>query len=180
MQHTNLIYQTQRTLHSIFLPNHKDPNTYLQPMSDHHNLIALLRCLSLTDWTWRECCCQSNEQQPGMQSNPCTVIQVQSTPKDIPINMKAQGFTKTLGLTFPMQLSICIPAFPGSRQNCHYLVYYSHRRASWSIHMVQGSQVKIAVGTFTFSFGGFDYVDFECIYVSCLLLLLMILIPLES
>lgn len=108
------------------------------------------------------------------------VIQVQSTPKDFPINMKAQAFTKILGLTLPIQLSICIPAFPGSRQNCHYLVYYSHRRASWSIHMVQGSQVKIAVGTFTFSFGGFDYVDFECIYASCLLLLLMILIPLES
>lgn len=48
--------------------------------------------------------------------------------------------------------------------------------------MVQGSRVKIAVGTLTFSFGGFDYVGFECIYVSCLLLLLllMILIPLES
>lgn len=180
MQHTNLIYQTQCTLHSIFLPNQKDPNIYLQPMSDHHNLIPLLRCLSLTDWTWRECCCQSNEQQPGMQSNPCTVIKVQSTPKDFPINMKAQAFTKILGLTPPTQLSICLPAFPGSSQNCHYVIYYCHRRASWSIHMVQGSRVKIAVGTLTFSFGGFDYVGFECIYVSCLLLLLMILIPLES
>lgn len=53
MQHTNLIYQTQCTFHSNFLPKHKNPNIHLQPVSDHHNLTPRLRCLSLTDWTWR-------------------------------------------------------------------------------------------------------------------------------
>lgn len=36
-QHTNLIYQTQCTLHSIFLPEHKNPNIHLQPVSGHQS-----------------------------------------------------------------------------------------------------------------------------------------------
>lgn len=108
----------------------------------------LLRCLSLTDRTWRKCCCRNGEQWPGTQSKPCTVTQVQRSPKHFPTSMKTHAFTKVHRCHIPIQLSICIPAFSGWRQNCGYLIYCSCKRASWSIYKVQGSWINIAVGTF--------------------------------
>lgn len=78
----------------------------------------------------------SNDQA---QSKPLTVIQVQSSPKDFPSNMKKHALTKIHRSHTPIWLSICTPAFSGWRKSHGYLIHCTCKRAAWSIYKVQGS-----------------------------------------
>lgn len=95
--------------------------------------------------------------------------------------MKTHDFTKILRSHIPIQLSICIPAFSGSRQIV--VIWYiapvkGHHEANTKCN---AAELILLLEHLRLPFGGFDYVDFEYIHAGCFIIIInMILILLAG